>query len=413
MKVSKAFKFRIYPTAGQVVTLGRWSDALRFLWNLAHEQRLSGLDDHADDDKRYYGAFDQINQLTELRSELPWLAEVPRDVEAQLLVELDKAWQCCFRHITRRPRWKVKNRDNVNLCEPHPNKWWLKGDHLRFPKLSTLRIVAHRPLEGTPKTCTIVRDGDQWFASIVCIIEREALAPSTKPAIALDRGITNLVADSNGVRIENPRRLKRALKRLAHAQRVVARRKKGSRNREKAKLHVMRLHRKVRRQRDDFVHRLSHHYAESQGRVIVERLNVKGMLRNHHLARDIADAGWGKLVQFLRYKLAWNGGTLVEVVAAYSSQTCSVCGYVDAANRHGEFFHCLKCGHKDHADTNAAKVLLLRGTPGDATGAACGGYVEVRRPAKQELRVVRRGTRSRQSLGSSGAPAVEMGQFTK
>jgi len=411
VKVSKAFRFRLYPPAEQAAWLDRWSDSLRFLWNLAHEQRLDGLR-YAK--RRYFSAFDQINYLTELRADLSWMAEVPRNVSAQLLVELDEAWQRCFKKLARMPNWKARGRDVINLCEPHPKVWRLKNNGLHFPKLGIVRIVVHRPLEGTPKTCTIVRDGDQWYASIVCVIEKADPVPSTKPAIALDRGIINFVGDSNGKLIENPRRLKRALTRLAHAQRVVSRRKKGSRNREKAKLRVMRLHRKVRRQRDDFVHRLSHHYAESQGRVIVERLNVKGMLRNRRLARDIADAAWGKLVQFLRYKLAWNGGTLVEVVAAYSSQTCSVssCGYVDANNRHGEVFHCLKCGHTEHADTNAAKVLLLRGTPGDATGAACGGYAEVRRPAKQELRVVRRGQRSAQGLGSSfkaKAPAFRPG----
>ena len=412
MRIGKAFRFRLYPTDEQVATLDRWSDALRFLWNLAHEQRLSGMDDHVDDDKRYYSAFDQINQLTELRAELPWLAEVPRNVSAQLLVELDEAWQRCFKKLARKPHWRAKGRDLINFCESHPKVWWLKGERLHFPKLGILRIVAHRPLEGTPKTCTIVRDGDQWFAAIVCVIEKADPIPRSEPIIALDRGLINFVADSNDRRIENPRRLKRALRRLAHAQRVVSRRKKGSRNQEKARIRVMRLHRKVRRQRDDFVHRLSHHYAESQGRVIVERLNVRGMLRNHHLARDIADAGWGKLLQFLRYKLAWNGGTLVEVVAAYSSQTCSVCGYVDAANRHGEVFRCLKCDHTDHADTNAAKVLLLRGTPVETTGAACGGYAEVRRPAKQELRVVRRGQRLAQGTGpsfSANAPAFRPG----
>jgi transposase len=127
------------------------------------------------------------------------------------------------------------------------------------------------------------------------------------------------------------------------------------------------------------------------------------------LAQAISDAGWGKLVQFLRYKLAWSGGSLVEVVAAYSSQTCSVCGYVDKANRHGETFYCLKCGYAEHADTNAAKVLLSRGNHGEA---ACGGSAEVRRPAKQELRVVRRGTRSLQGLGpsfSANAPAFRPG----
>jgi len=407
VQIGKAFRFRIYPTTEQAATLDRWSDALRFLWNLAHEQRLMAYA-HARCDRHYPSAFDQINELTGLRSEFPWLADVPRNVSSQLLMELDHAWQRCFKKLARTPRWKRKGRDVVSFCEPHSKVWRIDADGLHFPKLGVLRIIVHRPLEGMPKTCTIVRDGDQCFASIVCVIEREAPAPRAEPVVALDRGIINFVADSDGNIVENPRNLRRATRRLAHAQRVVSRRRKGSRNREKAKLRVARIHRKVRRQRDDFVHRLSCHYANSHGRVIVERLNIKGMVRNHCLARAILDAGWGRFVQFLRYKLAWSGGTLEEVWAAYSSQTCSVCGCVDSRSRVSQaLFACVHCGHRDHADINAAKVQRLRGTAVEATVAACRGLAEVRLPVKQERCIARCGQRT-QGLGSK-APAFRPG----
>ena len=118
--IRKAFRYRIYPSDEQVDRIGRWEGALRFLWNLALEQRLMGL---ARSDKRYPTAFDQINELTELRAELPWLADVPRNVCAQLLVELDLAWQRCFKRIARKPRWKRKGKDHLNLTEPHPKAW--------------------------------------------------------------------------------------------------------------------------------------------------------------------------------------------------------------------------------------------------------------------------------------------------
>jgi putative transposase len=174
----------------------------------------------------------------------------------------------------------------------------------------------------------------------------------------------------------------------------------------------MRLHRKIRRQREHFLHVESHRIAKSHGRVIVEKLNVRGMSASAKgtveapgknvrqkagLSRSILGAGWSMFTNMLRYKLVWNGGELVEVQATYSSQTCSVCGHIDSASRVSQSeFICTSCGHREHADINAAKVLFSRGNHG---GAVCGGSA-VGRPVKQKLRVVRRGTRSSQGLGS-------------
>jgi putative transposase len=214
----KAFRFRVYPTAEQAARIDAWEGALRFLWNLAHEQRLMGLHT-VRDRRRYYSAFDQQLELTELRAQLPWLNDVPRNVCAQLLVELDKAWQRAFKKLARAPRFKKKGCDGVAICEPHPKTWSLVDGQVRFPKLGILETVMHRPIEGKPKTCSLVRDGDAWFASIVCELAGEAPAPGTAtgPAVALDRGIALLIADSDGRTVENPKPLARSRRRLARA----------------------------------------------------------------------------------------------------------------------------------------------------------------------------------------------------
>jgi putative transposase len=357
--ISKAFRFRVYPNEQQLARLGQWEGALRFLWNLALEQRLAGYA-RPRDERVFPTAFDQINELTELRAALPWLADVPRNVCAQLLVELDKAWQRCFKKLARAPRWKRRGRDTIGFCEPHPKTWRLDGLSIRFPKLGTIRTVLHRPLEGKPKTCTLKRDGDQWFVCVVCELDVAEPTPREGPVVAIDRGLANFGATSDGDIIANPRCLEVSLKRLAHAQRVVSRRKKGSKNREKAKIRVARIHRKVRRQREHFLHVQSARLAKSHGIVVLEKLNVAGMIRSN-LARSIADAGWSRFAEMLRYKLVWSGGSLVEVPAAYSSQTCSACGCVDAESRPTQaVFCCTSCGYRDHADLNAAKVLLAR-----------------------------------------------------
>jgi putative transposase len=394
--IRKGFRFRVYPTEKQVARLAEWNGALRFLWNIGLEQRRVGLS-RCGRDKRYPSAFDQINELTDLRAQLPWLADVPYNVCAQILIELDKATQRCFKRLGRFPRYKRRGRDSLSFTEPNPKAWRFDGHVVRFPKLGNLRAVVHRPLEGKPKACTLKRDGDQWFVSILCEVELPDAVPRTEPVVAIDRGVANLVADSDGNRVPNPSHLEHALARLRRAQRVVARRKKGSKNREKAKLRVMRLYRKVRRQREHLLHGLSHDYAKSHGTVVIEKLNVEGMVRNPCLARHILGAAWGKLAQFLRYKTAWAGGQTEEETAAYSSQTCAACEHVDPNSRHGERFVCTKCGHVDHADINAAKVLKARfltrtranrsGLPVEGSGS---GRPQRSRKLKTKLRVPRR-----------------------
>lgn len=362
MLVHRAFKFRIYPTPEQVARMDRWSDALRFLWNLAHEQRLM---DYARPrgERRYPSFFDQSRELTGLRAELPWLADVPRHVGGHILANLDDAWSRCFKKLSGQPRWKCKGDGFVGLCEPESRVWRLDGGTLHFPKLGPLRIIVHRSTSGKPRSCTIKRDGDQWFASLAYEIEVSDPAPRVNPVVALDRGVINIVADSDGCIVEAPRHLTLALRRLARAQHTVSRRKKGSKNRSKAKLRVMRLHRTVRRQRDHFLHVLSHDYSQSHGTVVIEQLQIGGMVKkvSRSLARGILDAGWGGFAQKLGYKLAQSGGTLVKVPAYYSSQTCSTCGRVDKASRVSQsVFDCTSCGHREHADVNAAKVLKSR-----------------------------------------------------
>lgn len=340
----------------------RWQDALRFLWNLALEQRLLCMA-KPKGERVYLTAYDQAKEWTALRREVPWLADVPHDVGAEVLASLDLAWQRCFKRIGNRPRWKSKHGPAVGIAETRRRDWRLVGDTIVFPKLGRVRARVHRGVDGRAATCTITRDacGD-WFASIASEIDVPDPLPRTAPVIALDRGVVNAVADSDGAVIRSPRFYAEAMKRLARAQRGLSRKCMGSRNREKAKLRVARIHRKVARQREWFTHNLSGRYAKSHGVVVVEDLKIGSMVRaNRGLARGILDAGWGMLVEQLQYKLAATGGTLVKVPAQYSSQTCHACGHVAKESRRSQSeFVCVACGVVDHADLNAAKVLLTR-----------------------------------------------------
>ena len=407
--VYRRHRYRIYPTTAQVERLTAWKNALRWLWNLALEQRLMAHERRCKVDRKYPSAFDQINELTELRAELPWLADVPRNVSAQLLTGLDLAWQKCFKKLSSAPRWKRKGFDSVAICESHAAVFSIGVDSITFPKLGPLRAVIHRPPAGTPKTCSIVQDGDAWFVTITCEREIADPTPSTKPAVGIDRGVVNILADSNGRLVPNPRSFEKTQAKVARAQRAQARKKKGSKNRAKARLKVARLLRKTRWQRDAVLNRESKHYAKNHGTVFVERLDIRSMTKSARgtveepgtkvaqksgLNRAILPSGMGIFVKMLRYKVVPEGGCVTDVAAAYSSQECAKCNHVSSESRRSQSeFECVACGHRANADVNAAQVILSRGNHGEEV---CGGKAAREPPKKQKLRVARRGTRHRE-----------------
>lgn len=234
--------------------------------------------------------------------------------------------------------------------------------------------------------------------------------------MGIDRGVVAAFADSTGRVVENPRFLAAQARRLARAQRAVSRKEKRSKNKAKAVLKVAKIHRKVRRQRDHFLHVESARYTKNHSVIVLERLHVaemtasaagtttepgRNVAQKRDLNRNILDVGWSRFAEMVRYKAAIQGGEVREVAAAYSSQTCSACGHIAAENRVTQaVFLCVRCGHTENADTNAAKVIFSRGTHG---GAGCGGSA-TGRPKKQQLRVVRRGTR-RVRCNSNEAPS--------
>ena len=388
-------------------------------------------------------SFDQINELTVLRKVYPWLAEVPRNVCAQVIVELDKAWQRGFGKLAQMPRFKRRFRsERAPLIEPHPKVFGLNGAgrqaSVKFPKLGEIRAVIHTPIEGKAKTCAIVREGDEWYAAISHEREVPDVLPSPLPPVAIDRGVVQLIADSDGRVVKNIRPMEALRAKVAKRQRQASKKTKGSNNQKRAKARTAVLQRRASRQRDAVLHQESKHYAKNHGIVIVEALNIPNMTasakgtieepginvaQKSGLNRAILDSGWGKFVLMLRYKSEVTGCKVIEVRPAYSSQTCAVCGVVDGASRKSQSeFECVACQQGGvgaspprgasppqtpaNADVNAAKVLLSRGMHG---GEVCGGDV-VGRPVKQKLRVMRRATRMTDGASASAkAPDANPG----
>jgi putative transposase len=226
----------------------------------------------------------------------------------------------------------------------------------------------------------ISREPDgRWYLTFTFTIDTDAPEPlaETGHAVGVDLGVTDFAATSDGGKIANPRYLERKAKNLARYQRRLARCQQGSANREKAKLKVARAHRKVRHARADFLHRASTHLVRTADLIVIEDLNVSGMVRNRHLARVISDCGWGEFRRQLAYKCQRYGRRLVVIDRWYpSSKTCSACGHLLAGlSLSTRQWRCPSCGTRHDRDINAAKNILAaglavaRGSPGDACGA--------------------------------------------
>lgn len=370
------YRFRIYPTQAQRQRLAQWEGSARFIWNIANEQRLAGLA-RPRGERKFPTAFGQAREVTELRREHAWLADVPSRTVAATLDALHSAWRNRFDRSTGAPRFRRRGQAQQITLDERLTKW-ASGTCVVLSRLREMKIRRHRTLTGRTVRLALIREADQWFA--VFTQEIEIVTPARLPGVVgVDRGVARLTADSDGKVVEGPRFAERSARKIKRLSQAVARAKKGSSNRAKARLRLARAHRKVRRQRAWLQHQISHDYAKSHGVVVIEKLETAQMTRSARgtvespgrnvrakagLNRSILDAGWSRLAAKLKYKLEERGGELVEVPAAYSSQTCSACGYVDAASRHTQSeFCCVACGHSENADVNAARVIKSRWSP--------------------------------------------------
>jgi putative transposase len=372
MLVRRANLYRLEPTPEQAIAFAQWAGACRFVYNCGLEQRR---DWHRHAKLSYV---QQAREITEARAAFDWLAAVPVHALQQALRDLDTAYQRFFAKLGGYPRPRQKERDDTFRL-PDPSYLGFKRlskrmGAIKVPKLGWVRCRDWRPLGGELRNVTIRRKAGHWYAAIQWQREIPDPAPKNGPAIGIDRGVAVFAALSDGSKIEPLNSFRRIEAKLAKLQRRLARKTKFSANWRKLKAKISRLHSHAANARKDYLHKQSTIIAESQGVVKVEKLNVRGMSasakgtieepgRNVRakagLNKSILDQGWSMFRTMLVWKLAERGGRLEEVSAAYTSQTCSECGVVDAASRCSQSeFRCIACGHCAHADINAAKNIL-------------------------------------------------------
>ena len=394
------------PSPAQEAILRRWEHSLRFLWNLAHGQRSYGFGrPHGE---RVFPSFeDQCKELTQIRAEYDWIKDVSSNAQQAVLKNLHDAWMDFFHGKKGKPSFKSKEREPVSIHEKAVGNWSIEvvngQPKLQFAKVGKVPVIMHRPIPGQRVTATILRDVDQWF---VLVVSRQMIgkpAPSQGPVVAIDRGIVNVVSDSQGVIVPRPPCLREGAAKINTLQRRLKKKKPGSKNREKARIKVAKAYRKVRRQREHMNHVLSSVYAKNHSVIVLEDLDVQrmtkaaigpGRAQKRGLSRSIGEMGWGHFARLLEQKSVVTGAKVVEVRAAYSSQTCAACGNVDSGSRRSQdLFHCVSCGHEANADTNAACVLRQRYLEDANTRRAggeevCGGDEYVR-PARQKPKAAR------------------------
>jgi putative transposase len=368
--MKSAFRFRLYPNRKQEAKMFRALEATRKLWNnaLAHRKTRWEIDRQATS----YNF--QAGILTAERERDALLGELYSQVGQDVLRRLDRAFKSFLEGRARHPRFKKPSQAS-SFTYPQAYNGSVRPDLARgrlfLSKVGNVPVVFHRPLpkDSQLKMCTVVRESDgKWFASLIFeeIVPLQNVQPTAgfihvKTPIGVDLGLLSLIATSDGEKVKHPRFLRKAEKRLKRVQRSLSRKKRGSKNRDKARRKVASQHSHVRRQRLDFNHKLSAKLVRGHGFIAFEDLRISNMVRNHTLAKSIHDAGWGQLIRLTEYKVVKTGSMMVRVPAAYSSQECSHCETLNKVALEIRAFECVGCHRLLDRDTNAARVVLKRG----------------------------------------------------
>lgn len=349
------YTYRLKPTTEQRQVLEDFGSATRWLWNHFLELNKATYDST----KKFVFKHEMITALPNLKKELDWLSALPSQALQQKCMDLDVAIHNCFKRGFGFPKFKSKHHNNDSFRIPQSSG---KTKHIKstpkaicIPKLGWVNWIRHRPLIGRLKSITIKQSANHWYVSVLCEIEEtpQITEAFDTDVIGIDFGLKSFLTLSTGEQIDSPKIYRKRQKDLKKRQRKLSRCSKGSNRRKKARLAVARLHRKIANIRKDFLHKTSRMIAKSSKIVGIEDLNIKGMSKNHCLAKSILDTGWTYFTNCLDYKLKEYGGLLIKIDRWYpSSKTCSVCGQVKSMPLSERIYDC-DCGSSIDRDVNA------------------------------------------------------------
>ena len=356
----KAYKYRIYPNKEQEIYLQKTFGCTRFIYNQMLADRIKSYNKNKDLDIK------KIKYTTpaQYKKEFEWLKEVDSLALANAQMNLDKAYKNFFRDKSIGfPKFKSKKNNNKSYTTNNQNGTiYIENNKIKLPKLkSMIKIKLHRKFTGTIRSCTISqKPSGKYFISILVDTENKLL-PKNNNKVGIDLGIKEFAITSDGEFFNNPKWLRKSEKRLKKLQKDLSRKKKGSNNRNKARLKVAKLHEKITNQRKDFLHKLSHYIINENQVIVIEDLKVSNMLKNHKLAQSINEVSWFEFRRQLEYKSKWYGRELIIAPSNYaSSQLCSHCGNKSSQTKDlsCRTYKCPVCGMIMDRDLNASKNLL-------------------------------------------------------
>lgn len=373
MLVQQSYRYELKPNNKQETLLTKHAGVARFAYNWGLARRIQEYKETG----KSSNAMKQHRQLNALKkSDFPWMYEVSKCAPQEALRALDCAFNNFYRGL----------RSGERIGFP---KFKKKGIHDAFkltgsihiferavvlPRIGRIRTKEYTDLKGHLLSATVSKEADRWFASFsVQVLRGEYNRTLQDSAIGVDVGINSFCVFSDGTRIESPKPLEHALRLLKRRSKQHSRKKIGSANRKKSALRLARLHRKIRNKRKDFLHKLSTQLAKTKPVVVIENLNVRGMMQNLHLSRHIADSGWRQFLMMLDYKTKWYGSSLVKAPKFYpSSKACSACGSIKPSLKLSERqFVCEICGFSIDRDKNAARNLEYLSTGSSPGSYAC------------------------------------------
>lgn len=359
----KAFKYRIYPNAEQEIIFAKHFGSCRFLynWGLARKIEL-----YQKENKRI-SCFDLIKEIAILKKqeEYQWLNEVNSQSLQQSLRHLDNAFTRFFREKKGFPKFHKKT-GKQSFTIPQNVKIDFENNQIQIPKCKKVKAKLHSEFQGNIKTCVISKNpSGKYFISV--LVENDAVIPQkaeikSETAVGIDLGIKDFATLSSGEVIANPKHLKSKEIKLAKHQKRLARKKKGSKRRELQKKRVAKIYEKISNERNDFLHKTSKKIVQEFDTIIIEDLNVKGMVKNHNLAKAISDCSWGTFTNMLEYKCNWYGKNLVKIGMFQPSSRLCTCGVINKELKLSDrVWTCKVCSTTHDRDALAAQNILTFG----------------------------------------------------